>query len=236
MASTLFHPAATRMHANLGWLDAYRSFNAGGQYGPNRQAFGALQILNDDTVAGGRGFGMHAHQNMEILTFPLAGTIAHEDSLGNQGIIQTGEVQVMSAGKGIAHSEKNNSPHEPAHFLQIWIATDQPGAAPRYDQHAYAPVPNGFVQVASPEAGPAGVQLRQQAWLHVGTLTPGSSTTYVIKRPGNGVYALVLAGEVAIDGRQLAAYDGLGTWDTDRLTLQALSPARVLLIDVPMRA
>ena len=224
------------MHANLGWLDAYRSFNAGGQYDPNRQVFGALQILNDDTVAGGRGFGIHSHQNMEILTFLLARAIAHEDSLGNQGIIQAGEVQVMSAGRGIAHSEKNCSPHEPAHCLQIWIATDQPGAAPRYDQHAYAPVPNGFVQVASPEAGPAGVQLRQQAWLHVGTLTPGGATTYVIKRPGNGVYALVLAGEVDIDGRQLAAYDGLGTWDTDRLTLQALRPARVLLIDVPMRA
>ncbi|OGX90027.1 pirin family protein [Hymenobacter coccineus] len=236
MASTLFHPAATRHHANLGWLDAYRSFNAGGAYDANRQAFGALQILNDDTVAGGRGFGMHAHQNMEILTFPLAGAIAHEDSLGNHGVIRTGEVQVMSAGSGIAHSEKNHSPHEAAHFLQIWIATDQTGAAPRYDQQAYAPTPNGLVQVASPEEGLAGVQLRQRAWLHLGTLTPGGSTTYVIKRPGNGVYALVLAGEVDIDGRQLAAYDGLGTWDTAHLTVKALSPARVLLIDVPMRA
>ena len=236
MASTIFHPAATRIHANLGWLDAYRSFNAGGAYDPNRQAFGALLILNDDTVAGGRGFGMHSHQNMEILTFPLAGAIAHEDSLGNQGVIETGEVQVMSAGTGIAHSEKNASPHEAAHFLQIWIATDEPGAAPRYDQHAYAAVPNGFVQVASPEKGPAGVQLRQQAWLHLGTLTPGGPTTYVIKRPGNGVYALVLEGEVEIDGRPLAAYDGLGTWDTDQITVTARTPARVLLIDVPMGA
>lgn len=236
MASILFHPAATRHHANLGWLDAYRSFNAGGAYDSNRQAFGALPILNDDTVAGGRGFGMHAHQDMEILTFPLAGALAHADSLGNQGVIRTGEVQVMSAGTGIAHSEKNHSPHEAAHFLQIWIATDQPGAAPRYGQQAYAPAADGFVQVASPAEGQAGVPLRQQAWLHVGTLASGISTTYAIKRPGNGVYAFVLQGEVTIAGRQLAAYDGLGTWDTDHLTVQALNPARVLLIDVPMRA
>ena len=235
MASTLFHPAGTRIHANLGWLNAYRSFNPGNAPEPSRDSFGALLILNDDTVAEGRGFGMHSHQNMEILTLPLTGALAHEDSLGNQGVIRTGEVQVMSAGTGIAHSEKNHNPHESAHFLQIWIATDQPGATPRYGQQAYAPVANGLAQVASPHEGQAGVQLRQQAWLHVGTLSPGTTVPYAIKQPGNGVYALVLEGEVDIDSQRLTAFDALGIWNTDQLTLKALSPARVLLIDVPMR-
>jgi redox-sensitive bicupin YhaK (pirin superfamily) len=236
MASTIFHPATTRIHANLGWLDAYRSFNAGGVYDPNRQAFGALQILNDDTVDGGRGFGMHAHQNMEIITFPLAGALAHEDSLGHQAVIQAGEVQVMSAGSGIAHSEKNHSSQQPVHFLQIWLTTDQPNAAPRYDQKAFTPVPNQFVQVASPRPQEAGVGLRQQAWLHVGTLDAGVALDYQVKKAGNGVYAFVLRGEVTIDGQPLGPYDGLGTWNTDALHLVASSDAEVLLLDVPLVA
>jgi redox-sensitive bicupin YhaK (pirin superfamily) len=236
MASTIFHPASTRIHANLGWLDAYRSFNAGGAYDPNRQAFGALQILNDDTVDGGRGFGMHAHQNMEIITFPLAGALAHEDSLGHRAVIQAGEVQVMSAGSGIAHSEKNNSQQQPVHFLQIWLTTDQPNAAPRYDQKAFAPIVNHFVQVASPHAHEAGVSLRQQAWLHLGKLDPGFAMDYQVKKAGNGVYAFVLRGEVTIDGQLLGPYDGLGTWNTEVLHLQASNSAEVLLLDVPLVA
>jgi redox-sensitive bicupin YhaK (pirin superfamily) len=236
MASTIFHPATTRIHANLGWLNAYRSFNAGGVYDPNRQAFGALQILNDDTVDGGRGFGMHAHQNMEIITFPLAGALAHEDSLGHKAVIQAGEVQVMSAGSGIAHSEKNNSSQQPVHFLQIWLTTDQPNAAPRYDQKAFAPVPNHFVQVASPDGDETGVGLRQQAWLHVGALDANVALDYQVKRAGNGVYAFVLRGEVTIDGQRLGPYDGLGTWNTEVLHLKASSAAEVLLLDVPLVA
>lgn len=236
MVSTIFHPATTRHHASLGWLDAYRSFNAGGSYDPNRQAFGALQILNDDTVAGGRGFGRHPHQNMEIITLPLAGALEHEDSLGNQSVIQTGEVQVMSAGAGIAHSEKNHSLHDAVQFLQIWLTTDQPNATPRYDQQAIASAPNRFVQIASPFEGEAGVRLRQQAWLHLGTLDPGTALTYQPKKTGNGVYAFVLQGEAVVDGHRLSRYDGLGSWNTDALQLAASSPATILLFDVPMMA
>jgi redox-sensitive bicupin YhaK (pirin superfamily) len=234
MVSTIFHPAATRHHANLGWLDAYRSFNAGGSYDPNRQAFGALQILNDDTVAGGRGFGRHPHQNMEIITLPLAGALEHEDSLGHQAVIRAGEIQVMSAGTGIAHSEKNNSAHDPVRFLQIWLTTNQPGAAPHYDQQAIEPVVNGFQQIASPTEGEPGVRLRQQAWLHLGTLDAGTKQVYQPKQAGNGVYAFVLAGNVLVDGKPLSRYDGLGTWDTNALHLEASSATTILLLDVPM--
>ena len=236
MASTLFHPANTRIHANLGWLNAYRSFNPGNAPEPSRDSFGALLILNDDTVAAGRGFGMHSHQNMEIITVLLNGSVEHQDSLGHRGVIQTGELQLMCAGSGIAHSEKNHSTQQPVHFLQIWIATDQPGAEPRYDQQAIAPVANGFVQVASPDAGQAGVQLRQQAWLHLGTLPSGTTTPYTVRRPSNGVYALVLEGEVRIGDQLLKPFDAVGTWNTDQLSLEAINPARVLLIDVPMNA
>lgn len=234
MASTIFHPAATRLHADLGWLDAYRSFNTGGSYDPNRQAFGALRILNDDTVAGGRGFGRHPHQNMEIITLPLAGALEHEDSLGHQAVIQAGEVQVMSAGAGIAHSEKNHSLHDPVQFLQIWLTTDQPDATPRYDQQVLVPVRNGLAQIASPTEGEAGVRLRQQAWLHLGTLDAGTALAYQPKKAGNGVYAFVLQGEVVANEQPLSRHDGLGSWDLDALHLEASSPATVLLLDVPM--
>ncbi|WP_460547614.1 pirin family protein [Hymenobacter daeguensis] len=236
MASTIFHPAATRLHADLGWLDAYRSFNTGGSYDPNRQAFGALRILNDDTMAGGRGFGRHPHQNMEILTLPLAGALEHEDSLGHQAVIQTGEVQVMSAGSGIAHSEKNHSLHDPVRFLQIWLTTNQPDAAPRYEQQAIRPVLNRLVQLASPHEGEAGVRLRQQAWLHLGTLAAGTTLAYQPKQAGNGVYAFVLQGEVVANGQPLNRHDGLGSWDLDALHLEARSLTTVLLLDVPMQA
>ncbi|MVN75672.1 pirin family protein [Hymenobacter sp. HMF4947] len=236
MTFPIFHPAATRLHADLGWLDAYRSFNTGGSYDPNRQAFGALRILNDDTVAGGRGFGRHPHQNMEIITLPLAGALEHEDSLGHRAVIRAGEVQVMSAGTGISHSEKNHSPHDPVHFLQIWLTTNQPDATPRYEQQAIASLPNHLVQIASPHEGEPGVHLRQQAWLHLATLIAGTALTYQPKAAGNGVYALVLQGEVLLDGQRLGVYDGLGSWEPDALHLEASSPATVLLLDVPRRA
>jgi redox-sensitive bicupin YhaK (pirin superfamily) len=233
---TIFHPAATRIHANLGWLDAYRSFGRGPGVDSTRQAFGALLILNDDTVDAGRGFGAHPHQDMEIITIPLAGALQHQDSLGHEAVIRANEVQVMSAGTGIAHSERNNSPQEPVHFLQIWLLPDQLQLSPRYDQQAFTPESwhNRLTQIASPSPDDAGVWLHQQAWLHRGTFDADFATTYQVKKPGNGVYAFVLRGEVTINGQALRPYDGLGSWDIDELTIQANSPADVLLLDVPM--
>ncbi|OUJ72285.1 pirin family protein [Hymenobacter crusticola] len=236
MSNTIFHAANTRYHADYGWLNAYRSF--GQTADPARQAFGALQILNDDTVAAGRGFGTHPHQNMEIITIPLAGALEHQDSLGHQAVIRAGEVQVMSAGSGIAHSEKNHSTQQPVHFLQIWISTNQPNAAPRYDQQAFALESrrNQLVQVASPNPDEAGVWLRQQAWLHLGALEAGFATEYQVKRNGNGVYAFVLRGAMTINGQPLGPYDGLGSWGEDSLQIQTHSSAEVLLLDVPLVA
>jgi redox-sensitive bicupin YhaK (pirin superfamily) len=238
MAQTLFHPASTRFHAAYGWLDAYRSFSSSASDPSRRRAFGALQVLNNDTVTAGQGFGTHPHQQMEIITIPLAGALQHQDSLGHQVVIGPHEVQLMSAGTGIAHSERNHSAKQPVNFLQIWLTTDQPQAAPRYDQQYFAPENqhNQLLQVASPVPEDAGVWLRQQAWLYLGSFDAAFATTYQVKRPGNGVYVLVLQGEITIDGRVLRQHDGLGSWDVDAIHLQAATPAEVLVLDVPMQA
>lgn len=235
---SVFHPADTRFHAAHGWLDAYRSFTGREALDPTRGAFGALVVLNNDTVAAGRGFGMHSHQEMEIITIPLVGALQHEDSLGHQAVIRPHEVQLMSAGTGIAHSEKNNSPLDPVNFLQIWITTDQPYAAPRYDQQLFTPESrhNQLLQVASPTPDDAGLWLRQQAWLFRGSFDAGFSTTYPVKKVGNGVYILVLRGEATINGQLLRQHDGLGSWNTKELDIKANSETELLLLDVPMRA
>jgi redox-sensitive bicupin YhaK (pirin superfamily) len=237
MGNTVFHPASTRIHANLGWLEAYRSFHPVEAPEPSRHAFGALLILNEDIVAAGRGFGRHPHQNVEIITLPLRGALVHEDSLGHTAVIRAGDVQVMSAGTGIVHSEKNHSAEQPVHFLQILLATNQPNRAPRYEQQPIAPGrPNQFQQLAGPCPAATGVGLRQQAWLQLGELTAGAETTYEVQQPGNGVYALVLSGRVRINAQSLGPFDGFGTWDTPPLRVQADSAARVLLLEVPMLA
>jgi len=238
MAQTIFHPAATRFHAAYGWLDAYRSFSSSALDPTRQRAFGALQVLNNDTVAAGQGFGTHPHQQMEIITIPLAGALQHQDSLGHRVVIGPHEVQLMSAGTGISHSERNHSAQYPVNFLQIWLTTDQPQAPPRYDQQYFAPENrhNQLLQVASPSPDDAGVWLRQQAWLYMGSLDAGFATTYQVKNAGNGVYVLVLQGEVILNGQVLRQHDGLGSWNVDELDLRATSPAEVLVLDVPMQA
>ncbi len=233
---TIYHAADSRGDANHGWLKSRHTFSFANYHNPERMGFGALRVINDDFVIGGQGFGKHSHRDMEIISIPLSGKLAHGDNIGNQGIIETGEIQVMSAGTGITHSEMNGDANEPVKFLQIWVIPNKMGVTPRYqqvrmDEHMQA---NEFNQVLSPNADDAGVWIHQNAWFHMGHFDKGVTETYDLKDASNGVYVLVLEGSVTINGKTLATRDGLGVWDTKSFTMDADEDARVLLMEVPM--
>lgn len=236
MANTVLHKAATRGHANHGWLDSYHSFSFANYYNPERIHFGALRVLNDDTVSAGRGFGKHPHDNMEIVSIPLEGDLQHEDSMGNVAVIRKGDIQAMSAGTGIFHSEYNKNKDELVKFLQIWIFPNKKNVEPRYSQVTLnaGDRHNQLQEVLSPNPDGAGVWIHQDAWFHLGKLDKDFSTDYMIRKKGNGVYAFVLNGDVTIDGQQLNARDGFGVWDTDKINVKADSDAEILLMEVPM--
>jgi quercetin 2,3-dioxygenase len=233
---TILHKANTRGHANHGWLDSYHTFSFAGYYDPTRVNFGALRVLNDDVVAGGAGFGQHPHDNMEIISIPLRGALEHGDNTGGHGIIKSGEVQIMSAGSGIAHSEKNASKTEDVNFLQIWVFPKERNIQPRYDQKLFSAADriNKFQTVVSPEKNNGALWINQDAWFSLGKLNEGESTQYTINKKGNGVYAFVIDGDVTIENQKLNKRDGLGIWETDALTIVADKNAEVLLIEVPM--
>lgn len=233
---TVLHKSETRGHANHGWLDSHHTFSFANYYNPERVHFGMLRVLNDDVVAAGRGFGTHPHDNMEIVSIPLSGDLKHKDSMGNEVVIREGDVQVMSAGTGIFHSEFNNSEEEEVRFLQIWIFPDKKNVEPRYDQISIKDVAkqNEFYQVLSPNEDDQGVWVNQNAWFHLGNFDKGAQDTYTIKSKENGVYAFILEGEVEIDGQKLSKRDGLGISETNKFNLKATADARVLLMDIPM--
>jgi quercetin 2,3-dioxygenase len=237
MANTILHKAATRGGADHGWLKAKHTFSFANYYDPERMHFGVLRVLNDDRIAAGRGFGTHPHDNMEIITIPLSGTVAHKDSMGNSGTISPGEVQVMSAGTGITHSEFNHKQDEELRLLQIWLFPDKRGVVPRYDQLQLktADRHNNLQQVLSPSKEDAGVWIHQNAWFHMGTFDKDFKTTYTLKDGTNGVYAFVIKGDITINGNALNERDGLGLWELDKLDIQANSQdAELLLMEVPM--
>lgn len=234
--NTIIHRAATRGHANHGWLDSHHTFSFANYHNPERMNFGVLRVLNDDQVQSGKGFGRHPHDNMEIISIPLEGDLEHKDSIGNVAVIKEGDVQVMSAGTGIYHSEYNKNQDKDVKFLQIWVFPNKKNIEPRYDQISIRNIEkeNKFYQVLSPNKDDQGVWIQQDAWFHLGKFTKGSSDKYKIKKSGNGVYAFVLEGEVIINGEQLYKRDGMGLWDIETLDLKATNNARVLLMDVPM--
>lgn len=236
MATQLFLPASTRGHTNIGWLNGFHSFSFGRYYDPSRLAFGALKILNDDTVQPGAGFGTHPHANMEIISIPLSGVISHQDSTGKEATIQTGEVQVMSAGTGIYHSEYNNDQQAPLKALQIWISPDQQNVAPRYQQTRIdTHLPNQFTQLVSPNPDDDGVWIHQKAWLHLGYFEDGSQATYTIKQPGNGVYLFLLEGSIQVGSDVLNSRDALAIQDASQIVITVEKTASMVLIDVPMQ-
>jgi redox-sensitive bicupin YhaK (pirin superfamily) len=235
---TVLHKAHTRGHANHGWLDSYHTFSFGGYHDPERVHFGALRVLNDDSVAAGMGFGAHPHDNMEIISIPTSGDLEHQDSMGNKQVIRQGDVQVMSAGTGIRHSEKNKNHDKEVKFFQVWIFPKVKNVEPRYDQQTFADKDkhNKLLTVVSPlGTADGGVQIHQDAWFSLGKLDKGFSTRYALKNSSNGVYAFVIEGDVTINGQSLNRRDGIGITETDTLEINADSDAELLLMEVPVK-
>jgi quercetin 2,3-dioxygenase len=236
MASHILHKAGTRGHADHGWLNSFHTFSFANYYDPERVHFGALRVLNDDTVEAGEGFDTHPHDNMEIISIPLEGDLEHRDSMGNAGVIRVGDIQVMSAGTGIFHSEYNASKDKRVKFLQIWVFPNRKNVTPRYGQITLDPADrhNRLQQVLSPDRDSEGVWIYQDAWFHMGRFDKGFSAEYILKKPGNGVYVFVISGDVTVAGQPLGTRDGLGIRDEEKFTILAESQSEFLLMEVPM--
>lgn len=235
-AQYVHHEANTRGHANHGWLNSYHSFSFASWHNPKRMNFGALRVLNDDDVAGGGGFQTHPHDNMEIVSIPLSGDLEHADNMGNTAVIRNGDVQIMSAGTGVLHSEKNHSATDAVQFLQIWVFPNESELEPSYDQETFSAEAerNDLLCVVSPD-GEKGVQIHQNAWFHLGTWDARTKHDYALHGPGQGVYAFVLEGAIELDGKSLARRDGMGVWQTGSISITATEDARFLLMEVPMQ-
>lgn len=234
---TILHKADTRGHANHGWLDSYHTFSFAGYHDSTRIHFGALRVLNDDTVAGGMGFGTHPHENMEIISIPTFGDLEHHDDMGNKQVIRQGDVQVMSAGTGIQHGEKNKNRDKEVRFFQIWVFPNKKNVTPRYDQKSFSEEEkhNKLLTVVSPIGSTdGGVQIHQDAWFSLGKLDKDFKTIYNLKKKSNGVYAFVIEGEVTINGEKLSRRDGLGISETEHLDIIADTDAELLLMEVPI--
>jgi quercetin 2,3-dioxygenase len=233
---TILHKAETRGHANHGWLDSHHTFSFADYYDPQRVHFGALRVLNDDRVAAGKGFGQHPHDNMEIVSIPLFGDLEHKDSMGNVAVIRKGEIQVMSAGTGIFHSEYNRNADKETQFLQIWVIPNKRNVTPRYDQISITDIAkeDELYQILSPSPDDQGVWIHQQAWFHLGELSEGWTGSYKLKGEDTGVYFFVLEGEVTVAGQKLNKRDGFGVSETTEIDITANSEAQLLIMEVAM--
>lgn len=234
---TVLHKADTRGHASHGWLNSYHTFSFSGYYDPQRMHFGALRVLNDDTVAGGMGFGTHPHDNMEIISIPTSGELEHKDSMGNMQVIRPGDVQVMSAGTGIQHAEKNKNHDQEVRFFQIWVFPNKKNVTPRYAQEQFPDSDkyNKLLTVVSPiGSNDGGVQINQDAWFSMSKLDKDSTVSYTLKNKDNGVYVFIIEGDATVNGVALNRRDGLGITDTGTVVITAGSAAELLLMEVPM--
>ncbi|HKI51909.1 MAG TPA: pirin family protein [Geothermobacteraceae bacterium] len=236
MSDTIYHQADSRGRADHGWLLSRHTFSFADYHDPERVRFGLLRVINDDIVKPSMGFGTHPHENMEIVSIPLSGSLRHQDSMGNRHIITAGEVQIMSAGSGLTHSEYNNSDSEEVNFLQIWVFPEQRDIAPRYGQKRFEPADrrNRFQTLVAPERNNDAIWINQQAWFSMADLEAGSALSYVKRRPESGVYLFVIEGELTANGHPLAKRDGLGLSGPEDITLQAETAAEVLAIEVPL--
>ncbi|MDB5135109.1 MAG: hypothetical protein JWP37_1712 [Mucilaginibacter sp.] len=233
----VFHPANERGHNDIGWLKANFSFSFGPYYNPEKVHFGVLRVLNDDIIGAGKGFGSHPHDNMEIITIPLFGALEHQDSMGNIGVVKAGEVQVMSAGTGIQHSEYNHSKTEAANTLQIWLFPKEMNIEPRYDQKSFINnlEINKFTTLVSPFESEDTLWINQDAIFSIGDFDAGQQINYEIKIPGNGAYIFLIEGQITIDGTDLNKRDALGVDDIGSITIETKSHSRILIMEVPMR-
>lgn len=235
--NTIIHKAETRGKADHGWLESYQTFSFANYYNPERMHFGVLRVLNDDKVAASMGFGTHPHDNMEIISIPLEGDLEHKDSMGNTTIIKNGDVQIMSAGTGIFHSEFNKNNDKLVKFLQIWVYPNKKNVTPRYDQITLKKEDgiNKFQQIVSPNPDDDGVWIHQDAWFNLGTFDDKITSTYTVKKNGNGVYAFIISGSASINEYNLDTKDGFGIWDTNKIEIVATeNNTKILLMDVPM--
>ena len=232
----VFHPASSRGAADHGWLQAKHSFSFANYYNSERVQFGALRVLNDDIIAPGMGFGTHPHDNMEIITIPLDGALEHKDSMDNIGVIETDEIQVMSAGSGVYHSEYNKNKDQSVSLLQIWVFPNKKNVTPRYDQKNIKDLKkvNSFYPIVTPNQKGPEMWIHQDAWFHLGEFDKETRINYNINKKGNGVYAFLIEGSVQIDGESLEKRDALGLWDTESFELLANPNSRILLIEVPL--
>ena len=233
---TILHKSETRGHANHGWLDSHHTFSFANYYNPERVHFGTLRVLNDDIVAAGEGFGTHPHDNMEIISIPLRGDLEHKDSMGNHGTINEGEIQVMSAGMGIFHSEFNKNKDKDINFLQIWVFPNKKNVTPRYDQVSLVDIekPNEFYQILSPNPNDQGVWIHQNAWFHMGEFSEGWEGSYELKDKSNGVYFFVIEGDVTVAGQKLSKRDGLGVSETQVVEIATATQTKLLVMEIPM--
>lgn len=233
---TIMHRSNTRGHAEHGWLDSHHTFSFASYHNPERVRFGLLRVLNDDIVQPGEGFGTHPHDNMEIVSIPLSGALAHKDSTGNEHVINTGDVQKMSAGSGLYHSEYNASQKEEVNFLQIWVFPKERDIQPRYDQKTFSKAErkNKFQAVVSPEKNSSSLWINQDSYFSLADIEAGKEITYNINKKGNGVYLFVISGSVEAAGTNLDKRDGLGIEDADKITVTAKENSEILVIEVPM--
>ncbi len=233
----VIHRAAERGHANHGWLDAHHSFSFANWYDPSKVHFGMLRVLNDDIVAGGEGFGMHPHNDMEIITIILEGALQHKDNMGNGSVIKPGDVQVMSAGTGVMHSEFNPSPTEKTNLFQLWIFPKENGIKPHYDQKTFSSEErkNKVQTVASGFKRNGELYIHQDAALSMAGIEKGKTIPYNLSKAGNGAYLMVVNGNVEIDGEKLFKRDAIGISETDTFTILASEDSEVMIVDVPMK-
>lgn len=232
--NTIIHKANERGNVNHGWLKANHSFSFANYYDPKKEQFGTLRVLNDDIVEAGFGFGMHPHNNMEIVTIPLKGALKHKDSTGNEGIIKAGDVQIMSAGKGIMHSEMATA-DEDVNLFQIWVFPKKVNIESRYDQRFFDEKErsNNWQIVVSPNEEHHALWINQDAYFSLGNFD--SSTSYKLNKEDNGVYLMVIEGEIEIDGNVLSNRDAIGITDAKDFSINVLKPAKLLVIEIPMK-
>lgn len=232
---TLF-TSESRGHANHGWLDSHHTFSFASYYDPDRIHFGALRVLNDDKIDGGTGFPKHPHDNMEIISIPLYGDLAHEDSMGTNSVIKENDVQVMSAGTGVVHSEFNHNKDKKTEFLQIWVFPNKKGVMPRYGQQQFKPEErvNKFQLIVSPNKEDVATWIHQDAWFHLSTFEQGYTDTYKLKKKGNGLFLFLLEGELTVENKQLKKRDGISFTEIEAIEITAVSNANFLLMEVPL--
>lgn len=232
----IIHPAETRGIANHGWLKSRHTFSFADYYNPERMSFGSLRVINDDNIDPGTGFGTHSHRDMEIISIPIEGALKHQDSEGNSSVIKQGEVQVMSAGTGIAHSEHNASLTEAAKFLQIWVLPKKLGIKPRYEQKVFSIEgrKNKLQMVVASDGRGGALSINQDAYFSLSDLDATQSVTYQKQSSSNGVYLFVLSGEVELNSKIFKARDGVGITDFKSLYIVANAPSGILLMEVPL--